>query len=39
MRHAVSATPNTARNATDLGPATFAVFMDGVADHAGVDAM
>jgi hypothetical protein len=39
MRHAVSATSHTTGNATDLGPATFAVVMDGVVDHAGVDSM
>ncbi|CAN5543296.1 hypothetical protein BH09GEM1_BH09GEM1_44150 [soil metagenome] len=39
MRHAVSAIPNTTGNATDLGPATFAVAMDVVADRAGVDSM
>jgi hypothetical protein len=39
MRHAVSATSNTTGNATDVGPATFAVVMDGVVDHAGVDSM
>ena len=39
MRHAVSAFLNTTVNATDLGPATFSVVMDGVADRAGADSM
>ena len=39
MRHAVSAIPNTTVNATDLGPATFRVVMDGVADRAGAESM
>ena len=39
MRHAVSAIPNTTVNATDLGPATFAAVMDGVADRAGAESM
>ena len=39
MRHAASPILSTAGNATDFGPATFAVVMDGVADRAGADSM
>ena len=39
MRHAVSAILSTSASATDLGPATFVVVMDVVADRAGVDSM
>ena len=39
MRHAVSAILSTPPNGPDLGPATFVVVMDVVADRAGVDSM